>query len=137
MTRRITTILAAALTLGALTACVPQDETGTAVPTTTPWSYTPPKFAAPTTAIPVKTDPYRTTGTWLVPAEIAPGTYRVDLQTGKTRGYSKTCADYTCEIGTPGFINNELYSGRGILVIPANAVSVELSRITLTPMAGA
>lgn len=136
MTRTITTILAAALTLGALTACVPQDETGTAVPTTTPWSYTRPKFAAPTTTIPVKTDPYRTTGTWLVPSEIAPGNYRVTVQPGQTRGYTATCSTLTCDIGG-GLMDNANYSGPGILVIHANAVSVELKRVILTPLVGA
>lgn len=76
-------------------------------------------------------DPYSSDGTWLVPTEITPGTYRVAAH---GMGYSKLCADYTCEIGTNGFISNELYRGPGVLVIPSNAVSVELSNISLTRM---
>jgi hypothetical protein len=85
------------------------------------------------TACAVTGDPYTSDGTWMVPSEITPGTYRVALTTG-AMGYSKICADYTCEIGTSGFIANELYRGPGILVIPATAVSVELSRISLKRM---
>ena len=77
-------------------------------------------------------DPYSSDGTWLVPTEITPGTYRV-ASTGSL-GYSKVCADYTCEIGTDGFISNDLYQGPGVLVIPSNAVSVQLSDVSLTRM---
>jgi hypothetical protein len=77
-------------------------------------------------------NPYNSDGTWLVPAEIAPGTYRVSLT--DSSGYSETCADYTCEIGTSGFINNALYDGPGVLVVPSNAVSVKLRGVSLTRM---
>lgn len=137
MKRFTIALLAAAAVVGA-TACVPEDKTGTAVPTTTPWSYTPPKFTAPTTTIPVKLDPYKTTGTWLVPSEIAPGSYRVSVQPGQSRGYTAVCADLSCDPG-PGMISNENYSGpgTGIVVVPADAVSVQLKRVILTPLAGA
>ena len=36
-------------------------------------------------------DPYSSDGTWLVPAEIAPGTYRVASTTADS-GYYKVCA---------------------------------------------
>jgi hypothetical protein len=68
----------------------------------------------------------------MVPSEIAPGTYRV-MPTGGM-GYSEVCADYTCEIGTSGFISNEVYKGPGILVIPSGAVSVKLSGVSLQRM---
>lgn len=135
--KRVTTALIAAASIAALTACVPEEGTPTPAPTT--WSYTPPKFVAPTTVIPVKTDPYTTTGTWLVPAEIAPGTYRVKVRSGSSTGYTAVCADYTCDPG-PGMISNENHKagpGSDILVIPADAVSVQLKRVALTPMAGA
>jgi hypothetical protein len=76
--------------------------------------------------------PYTSDGRWLVPSEITPGTYRVTPTSGM--GYSEVCADYTCEIGTNGFISNENYRGPGILVIPSNAVSVELHRVSLARM---
>ena len=38
---------------------------------------------------------------------------------------TKTCADYTCEIGTDGFIDNGLLQGPGIVLVPSNAVSVK------------
>jgi hypothetical protein len=70
-----------------------------------------------------------------VPDEIAPGTYRVSLQPGERRGYGAVCGDYECDpFGEPGMISNDNYSGPGVMVIPPTAVSVELKRITLTPM---
>lgn len=72
-------------------------------------------------------DPYSSDGTWLVPSEIAPGTYRAAVKPGSFAGmgYYKTCADYTCEIGTDGFIDNGLLQGPGIVLVPSNAVSVK------------
>jgi len=82
-------------------------------------------------------DPYSTTGTWLVPDEIAPGTYRVSLQPGERNGYGAVCGDYECDpFGDPGIISNDNYYGPGIMVVPQSAVSVEIKRITLTPMIG-
>lgn len=135
--KRTTILAVAALAVAGITACVPiEEQAGTGSAATTTWSYTPPKFTAPTTTVPVKPDPYRTTGTWLVPGEIAPGSYRVAIQPGKRSGYTATCSTLACDVGG-GMIDNELYSGPGILVIPETAVSVELSRVILTPMAGA
>lgn len=90
-------------------------------------------------AKPVKApmNPLETDGTWLVPEEIAPGTYRTSLNDGIFAvGYAKVCADDACQIGTPGFIDNDVFNGPGILVVPPNAVSVEINNITLVPMAG-
>ena len=78
-------------------------------------------------------DPYSSDGTWLVPTEIAPGTYRAIVRSDAYGGgYFKVCADYSCKIGTPGFIDNDSFEGSAILVVPPNAVSVELSDVELT-----
>lgn len=78
-------------------------------------------------------DPLTTDGTWLVPGDIAPGNYRVQV-VSNFGGYSEVCGDLACEIGTRGFLGNELYNGPGVLVIPPDAVAVKIARITLTPM---
>ena len=78
-------------------------------------------------------DPLSTDGTWLVPEEIKPGTYRTSLT--ESLGYAELCADATCKIGTSGFIENYVFDGPGVLVIPSNAVTVKLNGIALTPMA--
>lgn len=83
------------------------------------------------------TDPYSSTGTWLVPDEIKPGTYRVNLNPGEDSGYGAVCGDYECNpFGEPGMLSNDNYYGPGVMVIPPSAVSVELKRINLTPMGG-
>ena len=87
--------------------------------------------AAPASAAP---SPYSSDGTWLVPSEIAPGTYRTALASGESMGYYATCADFACEIGTPGFITNDNLRGPGIVVVPPNAVSIELRGLVLTRM---
>jgi len=80
-------------------------------------------------------NPYSSTGTWLVPEEIAPGTYRVNLAPGEDHGYGAVCGDYECDpFGEPGMLSNDNYFGPGVMVIPESAVSVELKRITLTPI---
>ena len=89
---------------------------------------------APKTQAP--SDPMSTNGTWMVPSEIPPGNYRTQMQPGETGGYSEVCADVACEIGTPGFISNDLYDGPGMLSIPENAVAVKIRDIVLTPMVG-
>jgi len=82
-------------------------------------------------------DPYSTTGTWLVPDEIAPGTYRVSVHGDGKWGYGAVCGDYECDpFGEPGMISNDNYNGPGIMVVPQSAVSVETRNITLTPMKG-
>jgi len=81
-------------------------------------------------------DPMSTNGTWMVPSEIPPGNYRTQMQSGESVGYSEVCADIACEIGTPGFISNDLYDGPGMLSIPETAVAVKIKNIVLTPMVG-
>ena len=86
---------------------------------------------------PVQIDPYSSTGTWMVPQEILPGTYRAMIADGENTGYYATCADYACEIefdSDGGLISNDFMTGPGIIVIPPNAVSVELRDLVLTPM---
>ena len=133
--KRAALAAAAVLATIAVTACEPVAETDSFTSdrpartnrVTTEW--TPPP--AP------KTDPYTTSGTWLVPSEIAPGTYKV-TPTDST-GYVATCADLACEIDFDGsdftgLIDNKLVTGKAAyLVIPAHAVAVELRDVTLTP----
>lgn len=83
-------------------------------------------------------NPYNSTGTWLVPDEIAPGTYRVGLLPGESSGYGAVCGDYECDpFGEPGMISNDNYNGPGVMVVPPSAVSVELRNVALTPMSAA
>ena len=80
-------------------------------------------------------NPYSSTGQWLVPDEIRPGTYRVSLSPGKSQGYGAVCGDYECNpFGEPGMIANDNYYGPGVMVVPQLAVMVELRNIILTPM---
>lgn len=130
MTRTITTLAAAGITLAALTGCVPQDQTGTPTPTTSraPYSFT---FPTTKTVAPVA-DPYSSTGTWKVPTQIQPGTYQVNpIKPGRT-GYWSTCANLVCD-PFDGMIDNELVSGPGYVVIPDTAVAIELRNVALTP----
>jgi hypothetical protein len=79
-------------------------------------------------------DPYSSDGMWLVPSEIAPGTYRAAIKPNMfDSGYYAVCADYACEPG-PGMISNDYMIGPGIVVIPPSAVSVELNNLSLTRM---
>ena len=78
-------------------------------------------------------DPYKSSGTWLVPEEIAPGNYRVILSSPRRSGYTAVCADFACRPG-PGMIGNDIHDGPGVLVVPPEAVAVELSNVELTPM---
>ena len=127
------TILVTAAIATTLVACAPMSTVGS--PTRVGDAKTS-RGASPTLEdAPV--DPYSSTGTWLVPDEVAPGTYRVNLQPGERHGYGAVCGDYECDpFGEPGMISNDNYSGPGVMVIPPSAVSVELKRITLTPMGG-
>ena len=85
-------------------------------------------------------DPYSSDGTWLVPAEIQPGTYRAAIKPNwADSGYYKVCADYACDIDfdgsdATGMISNDYMTGPGVVVIPPNAVSVELNDLILTRM---
>lgn len=85
-----------------------------------------------------RSDPYNTDGTWLVPSDIAPGNYRVlvDDSAFAGMGYVEVCGDAACEIGTPGFLSNEVYQGPGVLSVPPNAFSVELNNVALVPLGG-
>ncbi len=95
-------------------------------------STSPTQAASPTLeADPV--DPYKSSGTWLVPEEIAPGTYRVLLGSSRLSGYTAVCADFACRPG-PEMIGNDIHDGPGVLVVPPDAVAVELRNVELTPM---
>ncbi|WP_328439200.1 hypothetical protein [Nocardia puris] len=129
--------IAALAVLGA-TACEPVE--GKPTPSTTTGIDAPGLWIAPTSTLPVapaKLDPLKSEGTWLVPGDIAPGTYRV-TPTGSFSGYVELCADLACEIDFDGsdytgMISNELYSGPGFLVVPDHAVAVTLQRVELEP----
>jgi hypothetical protein len=130
--------LAAGVAVLGLTACDPSqlEPTPTPVPrvvdaTETPW-------VAPTSVLPVKVDPYTTTGTWLVPSEIAPGTYRVNLK--GANGYYEVCADLACDIDfdgddSTGMIDNAFLEGPGFVEIPAHAEAVTLRGVELVAVA--
>ena len=78
-------------------------------------------------------NPYNSDGTWLVPTEIAPGTYRAVSNDGTGTGYYAVCGDYSCEPGAGNsMISNDFFSGSSIIVVPPNAVSVELDGVALT-----
>lgn len=109
--------------------------TGCGVTTTAPYVARGPLVPAPTVAQ-APDDPMSTNGVWMVPGEIPPGNYRTKMQPGETSGYSEVCADIACEIGTPGFISNDLYDGPGILSVPESAVAVKIKNIILTPLVG-
>lgn len=136
--RRITlTVLASAAVIAGLTACDPDDSLSSpASLTTTTDSFA--RFSAPTTemqiAAPRKVDPYSTNGRWKVgygDGQIAPGDYQAAPT--DSMGYWETCRNITCEIGTDGFIENDLIEGPDYMNIPADAQYVKLSDITLTP----
>lgn len=84
-------------------------------------------------------DPYSSDGTWLVPSEIRPGTYRA-VQTSKDwPGYVAVCADAECDVDfdgddTTGLIRNDIVKGSSVVVVPPGAFSVEIQRVTLTPI---
>jgi hypothetical protein len=79
-------------------------------------------------------DALPTSGTFLVPSEIDYGTYRV-VPTSPLGGYYAICGDYACEPGAgDSMITNDNVDGSGIMVIPTNAVSVEIQYLTVTRM---
>lgn len=73
-------------------------------------------------------------GTFLVPSEIDYGTYRV-VPTDPLGGYYAICGDFACEPGAgDSMITNDNVEGNGIMVVPSNAVSVELQDLAITRM---
>lgn len=81
---------------------------------------------------PAKADPYTTDGTWKVPSEIVPGSYRVELKPGKTSGYTEVCSDVACKIGK-GMLSNDFLTASSTVDIPANAVMIKLRGVNLIP----
>lgn len=132
---KITALIGAGFAALALTACDPTAIEGKPVPTTTTdlvdagvesgWLTT--EVPAPVPAA----DPLSTNGTWLVPSEIAYGTYKV-TSTSSMFGYWALCADLACQPG-PGMIQNEIVESTGYIVIAPGAVAVELDDVVLTP----
>ena len=135
-------VITAAAAAVVLTGCSPISTIGSTAKSSSRSTVTPTQAASPTLeadpgliigtleADPV--DPYSSTGTWLVPEEIAPGTYRVTLLSNRS-GYTAVCADFACRPG-PGMIGNDIHDGPGVLVVPPDAVAVELKNVELTPM---
>ncbi|WP_280420052.1 hypothetical protein [Nocardia carnea] len=129
--RTTAALIAAGLTALTLSACdpataadEPSDPTTRRVSAPT---WTPTTSVAPVVKV---VDPYSTTGMWRVPQDIAPGTYQA---TTTSTGYWKLCRTAACEIGTDGFIDNDLYQTQTYLTIPADAAYVEIKNTTLTP----
>lgn len=124
-----TTAVAAILTLAA---CDPAGGGPHPVQQTVDAGVDTTRTGAPTTTRQV--DPLSSTGTWLVPSQIPHGTYQITLNQEGRRGYWALCSDLMCEPGA-GMISNDLVNGPGYVVIGPDAVAVELSRVTLTPVA--
>ena len=124
-------IATAAAATVVLTGCSPISTIGSTAKSSGRSTVTPTQAASPTLEAD-PTDPYSSTGTWLVPEEIAPGTYRV-IPLSSRSGYTAVCADFACRPG-PGMIGNDIHDGPGVLVVPPEAVAVELSNVELTPM---
>jgi hypothetical protein len=94
------------------------------------------KVPVPTTpATPATPVAWSKNGTYKVGSQIQPGDYSYTV-VGRAGGYWKTCNDIACEIGTPGFIDNDFIPEKGstgFLTIPVTAGFVELSGLLLTP----
>lgn len=109
---------------------------GCAIPlTSSPVTHTPPTITAavhsetPATAAP--RSPGSGDGTWLVPSQILPGTYRAE-QTGSSSGYVALCSALRCDIMAGEMIQNFIVDGPEYIVIPSYAASVKTQRVTLT-----
>lgn len=94
----------------------------------------------------VESGPFTTgTGTWFVPSDIAPGTYRAysTRESGIVAGtgYYAVCADAACEIDFDGsdytglIDNGNLDGGPGLVVVPEHAATVQLSGVRLEAIA--
>lgn len=96
---------------------------------------------SPSTAMkipePKKRDPLTSDGRYKVGTDIEPGVYEYTPRKSDMPGYFERCADIACEIGTPGFIQNDLVFGPGYLEILPTDAYIELSRLDLTPAGGA
>jgi hypothetical protein len=130
----------ATLTLAALalTACTPitsgTAHTGTSIapiPSASPYLKT--ADPAPADTPTPQTPP--TTGSLLVPKDIAPGNYWATpaAATGSATGYVAVCATYTCDPGN-GMIENYNVEGRTMIPVPPNATMVNIENVTLTPL---
>ncbi|NEW42767.1 hypothetical protein GV794_02170 [Nocardia cyriacigeorgica] len=130
--------LAAGVAVLGLTACDPSTIDGRATPTATVHEVeqpeTRPQWPTTVDAIVEPDDPYSTDGAWFIGSEIAPGDYRV-IVTSEFGGGWKLCATIQCEIGTPGFIDNDFVTNRGYVTIPADALLIELTNVRLEAVA--
>lgn len=71
-------------------------------------------------------------GSLLVPGDIAPGNYWA-IPSDSIGGYVEVCADYQCDVAA-GLIENYTVDGRTMVVVPNFARLVNVSRATLTPV---
>lgn len=88
--------------------------------------------ATPTTG-PARS-PYRDAGDWMVPADLAPGVYRVEV-VHPHGGYWARCADRACMLGA-GMLENRWLpypAAESLLVIDAGDYLVKTSGLTLAP----
>lgn len=82
-------------------------------------------------------DPYASNGQWLVPSQVAPGTY-LAVQRDPVMGRVLICADLVCApapgggIGTGTLINQFVVLGRTYVTIPADAAMVQFNGVSLT-----
>ncbi len=77
----------------------------------------------------------------LVPSDVTPGVYMVTIEPGRDYAYFAVCGDYACDAKCRcGSIihNGNLDPDRSraiVMVVPPNAVSVEVTNAILTKMA--
>ncbi|MBF6277007.1 hypothetical protein [Nocardia nova] len=136
--RRTLPVLAAAAVALSLTACDPDDDNATPASLSS-WTVHPttpsrmsdvfPHYAEPTQ----RPDPLSTNGRWRVPEDIRPGDYTVTPTDGT--GYWKLCRSIRCEIGTDGFIENDLVDGPNFVTIPTDARYIQIRDLVLAPAA--
>jgi len=72
---------------------------------------------------------------YLVPSDLAPGTYRLSAESGSYGTYVEICVDYTCSF-SDGMIKNYFVDegDSEVVVIPPNAVMVNGDDAVFTPM---
>ena len=117
-----------------LSACDPNEVTGSAVPV----SHVDTTFEAPTTQMPIAStvrpaDPYSTNGRWRVPEQIAPGDYQA-TPTHELGGYWEQTRVIGAVPGDDGFLSNDFITGQDYVHIGPDTKFIELDDVTLTPV---
>lgn len=142
MVKRIIGILVPVVLLGLMgilvASCSAEKAESKASTSPTSIVYTLPPSSTGSVLIPKEPDPVDpliSDGTWMVPSDIKPGTYRTAVKPGSKSSFWQLCSDLACKY-PDGYIDNDVSEGPGVVVIPPNSVSIELDDIILTPMGG-